>query len=302
MRAGVERLSKEMGQPKWFEILQAVVAAMAPYARHGVNVNVDFYSGVVYHLLGIKRDLFVPIFAIGRRAGLGRAGARAARNNILLRPLTLYNGPDARACRWRCGRIRSRRSPASTSLACPQARHGWRGQRRAKARHPLKLCPAMTRCEHLPQQKIAVLAFDEIEFPKSRDISPRNHRCRADQPICYRIENISLKERDIVRRVLRQTTNRQCISRSNVPAGHGCGRDEICKRTADGRRISPCVRRILDRRSALRSLQRLRRWRSPRSSAARPHAAGYPERPDRIDRAVGPGRRRRSSSPVSSAS
>ena len=47
MRAGVERLSKEMGQPKWFEILQAVVAAMAPYARHGVNVNVDFYSGVV---------------------------------------------------------------------------------------------------------------------------------------------------------------------------------------------------------------------------------------------------------------
>ncbi|MGA7682979.1 MAG: citrate/2-methylcitrate synthase, partial [Pseudolabrys sp.] len=63
MRAGVERLSKEMGEPKWFEILQAVVTAMAPYARHGVNVNVDFYSGVVYHLLGIKRDLFVPIFA-----------------------------------------------------------------------------------------------------------------------------------------------------------------------------------------------------------------------------------------------
>ena len=72
-------LSKEMGQPKWFEILQAVVAAMAPYARHGVNVNVDFYSGVVYHLLGIKRDLFVPIFAIGRVPRLGGAGARAAR-------------------------------------------------------------------------------------------------------------------------------------------------------------------------------------------------------------------------------
>ena len=69
MRAGVERLSKEMGEPKWFEILQAVVKAMAPYARHGVNVNVDFYSGVVYHLLGVKRDLFVPIFAIGRVPG-----------------------------------------------------------------------------------------------------------------------------------------------------------------------------------------------------------------------------------------
>lgn len=96
MRAGVERLSKEMGQPKWFEILQAVVAAMAPYARHGVNVNVDFYSGVVYHLLGIKRDLFVPIFAIGRLPGWVVQVLEQLENNILLRPLTLYNGPDAR--------------------------------------------------------------------------------------------------------------------------------------------------------------------------------------------------------------
>ena len=97
MRAGVERLSKEMGQPKWFEILQAVVAAMVPYARHGVNVNVDFYSGVVYHLLGIKRDLFVPIFAIGRVPGWVVQALEQLENNILLRPLTLYNGPDARA-------------------------------------------------------------------------------------------------------------------------------------------------------------------------------------------------------------
>jgi citrate synthase len=96
MRAGVERLSKEMGQPKWFEILQAVVAAMAPYARHGVNVNVDFYYGVVYHLLGIKRDLFVPIFAIGRVPGWVVQVMEQQENNILIRPLTLYNGPEAR--------------------------------------------------------------------------------------------------------------------------------------------------------------------------------------------------------------
>jgi citrate synthase len=96
MRAGVERLSTEMGQPKWFEILQAVVKAMAPYARHGVNVNVDFYSGVVYHLLGIKRDLFVPIFAIGRVPGWVVQVMEQQENNILIRPLTLYNGPEAR--------------------------------------------------------------------------------------------------------------------------------------------------------------------------------------------------------------
>ena len=97
MRAGVERLSKEMGQPKWYEILQAVVAAMAPYARHGVNVNVDFYSGVVYHLLGVKRDLFVPIFAVGRVPGWVVQCLEQLDNNILIRPLTLYNGPELRA-------------------------------------------------------------------------------------------------------------------------------------------------------------------------------------------------------------
>jgi citrate synthase len=97
MRAGVERLSKEMGEPRWYEILQAVVTAMAPYARHGVNVNVDFYSGVVYHLLGIKRDLFVPIFAIGRVPGWVVQVLEQQENNILIRPLTLYNGPDLRA-------------------------------------------------------------------------------------------------------------------------------------------------------------------------------------------------------------
>ena len=96
MRAGVERLSREMGQPKWYAILQAVVDAMAPYARHGVNVNVDFYSGVVYHLLGIKKDLFVPIFAIGRVPGWAVQVLEQLDNNILLRPLTLYDGPGPR--------------------------------------------------------------------------------------------------------------------------------------------------------------------------------------------------------------
>jgi len=97
MRAGVEKLSKEMGEPRWYEILQAVVQAMAPYARHGVNVNVDFYSGVVYHLLGIKRDLFVPIFAVGRVPGWVVQVLEQMENNILIRPLTLYSGPELRS-------------------------------------------------------------------------------------------------------------------------------------------------------------------------------------------------------------
>ncbi|GIT48016.1 MAG: hypothetical protein Ct9H300mP13_8120 [Gammaproteobacteria bacterium] len=58
-----------MGQPQWFDILQAVVAAMKPYSRRGINVNVDFYAGALYFLQGIPQDMFVPIFAGGRVPG-----------------------------------------------------------------------------------------------------------------------------------------------------------------------------------------------------------------------------------------
>jgi citrate synthase len=97
LREGVARLSREMGQPRWYEILEAVVAAMAPYAKHGVHVNVDFYAGVIYFLHGIPQDLFVPIFAIGRVPGWAAQVLEQLEQNILIRPLTAYAGPPPRA-------------------------------------------------------------------------------------------------------------------------------------------------------------------------------------------------------------
>jgi citrate synthase len=96
MREGVGELASAMGEPKWLAILEAVVAAMAPYARFGVNVNVDFYSGVGYRLLGIAPDLFVPVFAMGRVPGWTVQCLEQQANNILIRPLTLYDGPAPR--------------------------------------------------------------------------------------------------------------------------------------------------------------------------------------------------------------
>jgi len=96
MREGVRKLGEEMGAPEWYEILQAVVEAMKPYSRHGLNVNVDFYSGVIYQLHGIPMDLYVPIFAIGRMPGWVIQCLEQQRGNILIRPLTLYNGPEPR--------------------------------------------------------------------------------------------------------------------------------------------------------------------------------------------------------------
>ena len=96
MRDGVKKLGEEMGAPEWYEILQAVVEAMKPYSRHGLNVNVDFYSGVIYQLHAIPMDLYVPIFAIGRMPGWIIQCLEQLRGNILIRPLTLYNGPEMR--------------------------------------------------------------------------------------------------------------------------------------------------------------------------------------------------------------
>ena len=92
MREGVKRLSEEMGQPQWYQILEAVVEAMQPYARLGVNVNVDFYAGVVYYLHGIPEDLFVPIFAMGRIPGWTVQVLEQFEHNILIRPLLKYEG------------------------------------------------------------------------------------------------------------------------------------------------------------------------------------------------------------------
>lgn len=96
LREGVHRLSVALDQPRWYEILEAVVTAMAPYARHGLHVNVDFYAGVMYYLCGFPEDLFVPIFAVGRVPGWTAHALEQLRSNILIRPLLAYDGPGPR--------------------------------------------------------------------------------------------------------------------------------------------------------------------------------------------------------------
>ena len=93
MRERTRALSARMGQAKWYEILEAVVKEMSRYQRHGIHVNVDFYAGSVYYLLGIPEDLFVPIFAIGRVPGWCISILEQLDNNLLIRPLLRYEGP-----------------------------------------------------------------------------------------------------------------------------------------------------------------------------------------------------------------
>ncbi len=92
LREGVKKLSLQMGEPEWYQILEKVVEAMSPYARRGIHVNVDFFAGVIYYLNGIPQDLFVPIFAVGRIPGWTIQVVEQFKHNILIRPLLQYTG------------------------------------------------------------------------------------------------------------------------------------------------------------------------------------------------------------------
>ena len=71
----VELLAKEKGREKDMLLYENVEsAAVKLIARErkiykGVSPNVDFYSGFVYSMLGIPKQMFTPIFAISRIAG-----------------------------------------------------------------------------------------------------------------------------------------------------------------------------------------------------------------------------------------
>ncbi|KMS73048.1 citrate (Si)-synthase [Streptomyces regensis] len=96
LRATVLELSRERGDDLGLRILDAVVAAMAPYRRHGLAPNVDLYAGLAYRLLNLPDDVAVPMFVIGRMAGWVAQVLEQQANNVLIRPLLEYVGPHGR--------------------------------------------------------------------------------------------------------------------------------------------------------------------------------------------------------------
>ena len=71
----VESLSKEKQMEDEYHLYTAVekiapkLISGSKKMYKGVSANVDFYSGFVYQMLGIPRELFTPLFAIARISG-----------------------------------------------------------------------------------------------------------------------------------------------------------------------------------------------------------------------------------------
>lgn len=92
------RISRERGDMRHYNIIQALVDATRPYARYGVHANVDLYAGVIYRMLGLPDDLTVPIFVAGRMAGWVAQALEQRDSNILIYPLMNYIGATERTC------------------------------------------------------------------------------------------------------------------------------------------------------------------------------------------------------------
>jgi citrate synthase len=62
-------------------------------AAKGIYPNVDFYSATTYHSIGLKLDLFTPMFALSRIAGWAGHVLEQLSDNRLYRPAAAYVGP-----------------------------------------------------------------------------------------------------------------------------------------------------------------------------------------------------------------
>lgn len=65
-------------------------------AHKGVYANVDFYSGILYHEMGIPADQFTAIFAVARSAGWLAHWREQLGDNRIFRPTQVYTGEPPR--------------------------------------------------------------------------------------------------------------------------------------------------------------------------------------------------------------
>jgi citrate synthase len=84
-------LGKSSGQAKWFDMSEKIEKFVK--AEKKLNANVDFYSASTYHILGIRVDLFTPVFAVSRISGWAAHVIEQLDDNRLIRPRADYIGP-----------------------------------------------------------------------------------------------------------------------------------------------------------------------------------------------------------------
>jgi len=97
MQAFAKQLAADTTTQSFYTLASAVEKHMdARVGPKGIRPNVDFYSGILYHQMGIDTDLFTPMFAMARVAGWLAHCFEQYHDNHLFRPDQIYEGPHNR--------------------------------------------------------------------------------------------------------------------------------------------------------------------------------------------------------------